>query len=95
MKLLVYEMEQNRPRVGDEGSKSFDSRRELNYNGRRTQTAIFLRPQMYSASEEVPKYSGCIVGRREYNFSVLGRSRLCELSDKAYPFKCRLPRHYG
>jgi hypothetical protein len=23
---------------------------------------------MYSASEEVPKYSGCIIGRCEYNF---------------------------
>jgi hypothetical protein len=60
-------MEQNRPRIGDEGLKLFDSRKELNYNSRRTQTAIFLWPQIYSASEKFSKYSGCIIGRCEHN----------------------------
>lgn len=68
MKLLVYEMEQNRPRVGDEGSKLFDSRTVLNYNSRRNQTAIFPWPQMYSASGKFSKFSGCIMGRCEYNY---------------------------
>jgi hypothetical protein len=68
MKLLVYELEQNRPSVGDEGSKLFDSRKEPNCNGRRTQTAIFLRPQMYSVSEKISKYLGSIIGRCEYKF---------------------------
>jgi hypothetical protein len=30
MKLLVYGMEQNRIRLGDEGLKLFDARKELN-----------------------------------------------------------------